>query len=744
MASCNLNYSGHTGVINASASVQELNTSGKTRTVRVTLYVWAIDYSGNRDSAYSVYCANSGTNVSVGKYQGFYINGSAQAIFDETFTVSLGAGQSTAGINLSFSALLYSSGAKADRKISGTITELYLTQEPSASASSVSCASSARMGGQVLISINRSQSNVTHNLYYAFGGVETLMATGVGSSYTWAIPDLAARCNNALSGNCTIRCVTYLGGSWIGESRCSLTLEVPTYSRVSVAGSSAEMGSTKIIEFPRYSSNFTVVLSLDWQGSTAELARGQINSYNWAPGYNMAKSIPNLTYGTATLRCATYNGNAKVGEDSTSVSVKVPNNEVTRPKISGITTSIVTKLEGALAKVYIRGMSGVKVETTANSEYSTISRYDVRVGGSSLYGNPATMQSIHDSGDVTIAVTVTDARGFSTTASTSITALPYQEPSIAPCSGENDVVCDRATADGTLSSDGTYLVIRAKKAFSSLNVDGVEQNGCYLQYRYKVASAASYSGWTVLLSENADAEVKTVLGNIVPSTVTSYLVEMQVVDKLGNSKTLTFQISTEHVSFALFDGEDGAAFGKYPEEAHVVDIAEHMTLRVRGKLEVPNRIIGLAYDGNVTGYANGIIKGKDGTESKCYLRVENGNHVFVGLSFSMNNLKLSVNSQTGRLYKEGSTGASLDVLITSDEIPEEFRPKSALSFTQDLGGNRSGNMFAQIVTGQYASINGKYRVFWGFMLRDIYVNPALYERTTFNGISVAAYFDYWI
>ncbi|MDY3781366.1 MAG: DUF859 family phage minor structural protein [Candidatus Faecousia sp.] len=734
MASCNLNYSGHTGVINASASVQELSTSGKTRTVRVTLYVWAIDYSGNRDSAYSVYCANSGTNVSVGKYQGFYINGDAQAIFDETFTVSLGAGQSTAGINLSFSALLYSSGAKADRKISGTITELYLTQEPAASASSVSCASSARMGGQVLISINRSQSNVTHNLYYTFGGVETLMATGVGSSYTWAIPDLAARCNNALSGNCTIRCVTYLGGSWIGESRCSLTLEVPTYSRVSVAGSSAEMGSTKSVEFPRYSSNFTVVLSLDWQGSTAELARGQINSCNWTPGYDMAKSIPNLTYGTATLRCTTYNGSAKVGEDSTSVSVKVPNNEVTQPKISGINTSIVTKLEGALAKAYIRGMSGVRVETAASSEYSAISGYDVRVGSSRLYGNPATAQTIQESGDVTIAVTVTDARGFTATASTSITVLPYQEPSIAPCTGEKNVVCDRAAEDGTLSTGGVYLAIRAKKTFSSLKVDGVEQNGCYLQYRYKAANAASYSGWTVLLSENADAETKVTLGNIVPSTVTSYLVEMQTVDKLGNSKTLAFQISTEHVSFALFDGEDGAAFGKYPEEPHVVDIAEHMTLRVRGKMEMKNAIIGLAYSENVQGYAHSRITGKSDVGEKCCLRVENGNHVYIGLSCYIPQ-GMHVNHY-GQLCKDGYTSNSLDIALTSEAIPKEYRPPNGRMVFPIFASNSDiGRKFLQ------CSIYYDGKIQLDYANVDIKTMP---EGSTVSGLSCSGYFDYWI
>ena len=46
MASCNLSYDGHTGVINADAYVYELTTSGTTRRVRLVLEVYAVDYSG--------------------------------------------------------------------------------------------------------------------------------------------------------------------------------------------------------------------------------------------------------------------------------------------------------------------------------------------------------------------------------------------------------------------------------------------------------------------------------------------------------------------------------------------------------------------------------------------------------------------------------------------------------------------------------------------------------------------------
>lgn len=743
MASCNLDYSGHTGVINASADVYEISTSGKTRTVRVVVWVWAADYSGNRDSAYSVYCAQSGTNKSVGMYQGFYINGNAQAIFDETFTVSISAGSDTAYIDLSFTAKLYSSGAGATRSIEGSISRLTLTREPSASASSVSCNSQAQMGSQLLISINRSQSTVTHNLYYSFGGVETLLASGVGSNYGWNIPDMADRCTNALSGMCRIRCVTYLNGSYIGESSCNVTLTVPGYTRVSISGNNAVMGTSKSIACPRQSAAFTVVLDLLWQGETTELARGQLNSHSWTPGYDLAKKIPNLTYGTGTLRCATYNGTALVGTDTTPVSVSVPENDITKPKftVNDLVLSVVTNLTGALAGVYIRGLTGVKGTMNASSDYSTISRYALKIGSSTVSGNPATLNPIQSEGTVAVEATATDARGFSRTVTTSIQVLPYQQPSVVPCAGAGSVVCDRATADGAISANGTYLCIQAGKSFSSLVAGGAEQNGCVLQYRYKIASATSFGEWATLLgTESAETEIQALLGNIVTSTITSYVIELRALDKMGGHRELQFQIGTEHISFALYDGEDGAAFGKYPEDAHVVDIAEHMTLRVRGKMELVGQCMALQYSENVTGYSLAQIVGNSGLPNGCCVRVENGNHVYVGFNCTLQkNFRVNVYKE---LYKDGGNGSNnqLYTAITAEAIPKELRPKGRVWFDAAVAWSKIGRLFARCWIGDpiiSSNQDGIIYLQYGYA-------PFNKEGDLINFMGLTGYVDYWI
>ena len=96
MADCSYYVGGDTNVIGADIEVQEVTTSGNTRRVRVIVSVWAKDYGGARDSWYSVSCDHANTNVSVGKYQGFAIDGNRQAIFDKTFSVNVASGSNTA------------------------------------------------------------------------------------------------------------------------------------------------------------------------------------------------------------------------------------------------------------------------------------------------------------------------------------------------------------------------------------------------------------------------------------------------------------------------------------------------------------------------------------------------------------------------------------------------------------------------------------------------------------------------
>lgn len=654
MASCNLNYSGHTGVINAKAYVYEQTTSGTTRRVRVVLQVYAVDYSGARDGGYSVSCSQSGTNVEVPTYKGFTMTGSAQTIFDETFSVSIARGSSKASISLSFSAWLLSPSA-GTRKITGSITQLTLTEEPAATASIITCTGSVQMGKKLLISIDADNSGCTHTLKYTFGGSTAEMATGVKSSYEWTVPDLADKCNDATSGSCTITCTTYLSGSSLGSDTVNVTLTVQDPTTPSVSGGEVTMGTASIITCKRNSSNFTVKLELEFKDTTVSIASGKLDSQNWTPGYDLAKLIPALTSGTGTLKCTTYNGTAEVGTKSATIRAIVPENDITRPSFTadGLKLTPISSLPEAFEGMFMRGKTGLRAEFTASSEYSSITEYTLITGNQTAVGNPATIDLLVSEGEVKVTGKVTDARGFSTSVNVTIPVMAYSNPKVVPYTGYSEVVCERAKANGELSPDGTYLAIRVGKSFCSVVLDGVEMNRCQLHYRWKPNGADAYSDWITLLAENSqETEISLLVGNVVSSLQKSYMVEIEVVDALEGKHKLAFQIMTEAISFVLYDGPDGAGFGKYPEAPHVVDIAAHMTLLVRGKLTVLGNdwvSIGLADLIGESGYDYGR------KETGCFYLVTEGRHVHIAFNC---------------MYAYAGTA----VIVNATPIPEENRP----------------------------------------------------------------------
>lgn len=516
-------------------------------------------------------------------------------------------------------------------------------------------AESVQMGKKLLISLDRDNSGCTHTLKYTFGGATATISTGVGGSHTWTVPDLASKCNNATSGECTITCTTYLNGSSLGSTKATVTLTVPDATTPSSSGSEVTMGTAASITCKRNSGNFTVKLQLEFKNTTVDIASGAIDTASWIPGYDLAKLIPALTSGTGTLKCTTMNGTAEVGTRTTTIRVIVPENDVTRPVFTadGITLTPVTTLPEAFEGLYMRGKTGLKAAFTASSDYSTITEYSLVIGNQSATGNPATIDLLVSEGEVKVTGKVTDARGFSTSVSVTITVMPYRNPKVTPYTGYSDVICERAKDTGELSANGTYLAIKAGKSFSSVRLNGVEMNSCQLRYRWKPNGASAYTDWITLLETgSAETEISLLVGNVVSSLQKSYLVEIEAVDALNGKHTLTFQIMTEAVSFVLYDGPDGAGFGKYPEEPHVVDIASHMTLLVRGKLMVLGNdwvSIGLADFIGESGYDYGR------KETGCFYLVTEGRHVHIAFNC---------------MYVYAGTA----IIVNATPIPEENRP----------------------------------------------------------------------
>ena len=552
----------------------------------------------------------------------------------------------------------------------------------------------------LILSIDRKNSNFTHNLYY-YDFVQAswiLFASNVANSYSWDVPDIVASMPNMLTENFYIMCATYSGSSYIGSHTIHLTITVPDATVPSLESNRATMGTAKTISCKRNSVSFRTVLKFEMGERSETIADGTIDSYSWSPSYEFAKQIPNLTYGTGTLVCETYNGSAFVGSKEIVVQLIVPENETTKPAFTSdnIALSVLSDLTGDLSALYIRGRTGVKAEFSAQSEYSTINGYELMVGSVSATGNPAIIDSLVNDGTVSVTAKVTDARGFTRTATTYIDVLPYQKPKVIPYTGYSEVICERAKSTGELNSEGTYLAIRAGKSYSSLVVDGTERNSCALRYRYKASSADSYGEWVILLGrDSAETQISVLISGIVSSTSTSYDVELEASDAIGGKYAIHFQIMTRAISFVLYDGEDGAGFGKYPEAPHVVDIASHMTLLVRGRLIV------LGSDWEPLTLASGVSESayQFGRVEDCKYQVKDGNHVYAAFNCSF--------VHTGQV-----------VTVNETAIPEEYRPaRTVLTFCPV---NNDGTALVSVTPDGFIQVervkrdgeNGEHPVLW--------------------------------
>ena len=720
MATVNTTYTGNTDVLSMAIEVSETATKkGSPRGLRVEIYATAHDGYNVEGvymaiPAFTLSCAGAQPALSKTVSKELY-PGVRTKVFSQVVYFPINKGESSISLTSQFrcQAQVYSSNygysvtsTVSFNKISG------ITKEPLDPSTVSVSADTEKMGEKLIIKMKRSDSGCLHKLTYKFGGTSATIANNVGTSHVWTIPDLAHLCNDATSGECTITCQTYLNSTYLGSDSVTVTLKVPDPTDVSVAGEEITLGQNATVTCRRNSTNFTVRLELIFYGGTDTITEDKVNSCTWRPGYELAKRIPNLTYATGTVKCTTLNGTALVGTKTTTVRVIVPENDATRPSftLDGITLSPINYLGAAFDGLYMRGKTGLTADFTATSEYSTIKGFSIAVGGAEAQGNPAVIDLLVNEGDVKVVAKATDARGFTTTVETTIYILPYRKPKVIPYAGYTAVICERALASGELSLKGSYLAVKAGKSYSSVVLNGEEKNYCALKYRWKTTAADDYGEWITLLDEGSrETECSMLISNVVASLSTSYDVQIMAEDTLGGKHTLSFVIMTESVSFVLYDGVDGAGFGKFPEEPHVVDVASHMTMKIRGKLEV------LGNEWTSLGFADGVIEsvydcGRK-EDSGCHYLVTEGCHVYTA-------------------FNAGFRYSGSPVIINGSAIPENHRPGRTVYSLCPV----NDRAFGLVSIGA----DGYIRVEWVQSVTDT-VNTGAWEVTWIDG-----YLDYWI
>lgn len=284
-------------------------------------------------------------------------------------------------------------------------------------------------------------------------------------------------------------------------------------------------------------------------------------------------NLPNTQKGTIRFTFHTYSDSDYSNQigDATykEIELSVPNDHITRPAVT-MTLAPVGSLPVAFNGLYVQGKTKVKATLSAKGKCGAdIKSYSMTVDGTTYDSDDNyTSGYLSKYGEITVTGYAKDSREHTGSAEEKITVIAYSKPKIL------DVDVSRCDEDGNLADDGTYLKIKAKRNYSPVKSDGVQKNFCKIQFRYKGASASSYSSWHTILagdSMTSDAVETEALLNGLVAVDTTFHVQVQAIDDIGDHAETVITVPTDKVH--THRAKNGIGFGKYCEGDNLLDIA---------------------------------------------------------------------------------------------------------------------------------------------------------------------------
>ena len=432
----------------------------------------------------------------------------------------------------------------------------------------------------------QSWNGYTRTAYYYIsinGGAETTysVAYTLPKGATGTILDTTITVNHRDDGSGNISVRTWMDtdiSAGVVQQSQSATLttiarasEISSVAAVTLGNNCSVTWSPKAAAF-RYKLKFSIG---NWSYTTGAIHPNRTSAYTYT-GYTIpldaANQIPSSRTGTMTVTLYTYSDSgatAQVGSaNAKTFTITVPDNSSTKPTVS-MTLAPVSSLPSAFAGLYIQGKTKVKATLSATGKYGTsIKSYSMKVDDTS-YGSGAGYTSGYLSkyGTFTVYGYATDNREHTGNTSKAITVIAYSKPKITVS------VCGRCDENGILSSSGTYLKIIANRSYSPVKSGSTQKNFCQIRYRYKTAAASSYSAWTTILAGNSlssdRVETAALLGGVL-DLKTTYLVQVQAIDDIGDYAETTMSVPTDVVY--QHRTKNAMGLGKYAEGENLLDV----------------------------------------------------------------------------------------------------------------------------------------------------------------------------
>jgi hypothetical protein len=444
------------------------------------------------------------------------------------------------------------------------------------------------------------------------GGAETeySVSYNLPKNATKTIVDTTITVNHKNDGSGTVKVRTYMEtGISAGVIEKTQTISLTTIPRASTLASvsNVTLGNLCAVQWTPRSKDFRFKIKFSvgsWSLTTAVIHPNITTLYtnaSYGISLDAAHQFPNSKDAEMTVTLYTYsdaNCTTQVGTASTAkCRVYIPEIKDTTLPTVAMSLSPISTLASQFNGLYIQDKTSIRASFEGSkAKYSaTISSYSMSVNGK-VYGSPYQSDLLSKTGTIPVIGTVVDSRGCLETTTKNITVIPYSKPTLVPYDNEDSIVCTRCNADGTIANNGVCVRIKAKRQYSKVMAEGVQKNFCVMRFRYKAEGATSWGEWTTLIDkDNASDSVDATATNINLSASTTYLVQMEVVDDVGESSLILLTIPTADVTVHLREGGKAIGVGKYAERDNILDIDDEWELNARGDVRIgktlhPNHI----------------------------------------------------------------------------------------------------------------------------------------------------------
>lgn len=401
------------------------------------------------------------------------------------------------------------------------------------------------------------------------------------------------------------------------KSECDAVAKMDTIPRASqiTSASNVTLKNNCNVKWTPASAAFRYRLEFklgDFVGQTSVIHPNTTAAYTYT-GYTIplsaANQIPKAKTDTMTVTLTTYSdsaGTQAIGSYSKTFTVTVPDNEDTKPSVEAALTPV-SNLAGEYQNLYLQGYSKVKADVKAKGKYeATINTKVLSING--VTQKSLTSGYLTSSGENTVAVSVTDSRGITSTVSQTIYVIPYVKPSLKSYGIGR-------SADGQFKDSGTDLRIDASWDYALVEVGGEQKNSCKLQYQLRAAGVAFDDNWTDIPSEGKSVSV--VVENGLVAAENSYHVKIRVIDEIGNTAEATADIPTDKVYWHRDGARGSFAFGGYVEEDNTFAIAPDKKFQAKGSVEFANPLpTSEGGTGKATHTSNAVLTGNGASAVK--------------------------------------------------------------------------------------------------------------------------------